>query len=457
MAGIGFSLRKILDHESLSRTVAAYTVAGIIGGGPWLIAILGIVSLSIIIAKLPVQREAITQFQISITYLIAGSLIFSGSAGNSFSRYAADQLFLNRPTYLISNLNGLILVVSAAAGVFSFFYVLFLFPQQDIVYRFLLMSCFVVLSNIWAVITLLTALKDYSIILKAFFLSYSIIVLLAYLLRNYGLDAFIFSFLLGQLVLLLSLLIVLYKEYPTNNIIDFHFMKKGNMYKILIFSGLFFNLAVWVDKFIFWYTESTSYSVIGPFRASLIYDLPIFIAYLCLLPGMAVFLLLVETNFSDYYTRFNDSIRYGKSLSYIQSTGEQVTTYALNIIYSIVKIQALTIILMFQFGEKILAYLNISILYYNLLYVAVIGTSLQVLLLAIIDILYYMDRRWDVFILSVSYFVLNLVLTLLSIYLGPFYYGFGFTCSLGIVCVVGMYFLNEEFKDLEYKVIMLRG
>lgn len=101
------------------------------------------------------------------------------------------------------------------------------------------MGSFVVLSNIWVVITLLTALKDYTIILKAFSLSYSIIVLLAYWLRHHGLDAFLFSFLIGQMVLLLNLLIVLYKEYPTNSIIDFHFMKKGSMYKLLIFSGLF--------------------------------------------------------------------------------------------------------------------------------------------------------------------------------------------------------------------------
>ncbi|AUH71670.1 exopolysaccharide Pel transporter PelG [Legionella sainthelensi] len=457
MAGIGFSLRKILNHESITRTIAAYTVAGVIGGGPWLISILGIISLSIIIARIPAQQEAITQFQISITYLIAGSLIFSSSAGNSFSRYAADQLFLNRSTYLISNLNGLILIISLGAGIFSFFFVLLFFSQQDIAYRLLIMGSFVVLSNIWAVITLLTAVKDYTIILKAFLLSYSIIVLLAYGLRNYGLDAFMFSFLVGQTVLLLNLLIVLYKEYPTNSIIDFHFLKKNSMYKILIFNGLFFNLGVWVDKFIFWYNDNTSYAVIGPFRASLIYDLPIFIAYLCLLPGMAVFLLLIETNFSDYYLRFNEAIRSGKSLSYIKITGNQVATYAFELIYSIVKIQALVIILMLQFGEKILAFLNISLLYYNLLYVAVIGTSLQIFLLAIIDILYYMDRRWYVFVVSISYFVLNLVFSLISVSLGPFYYGYGFTGSLACVCVLGMYFLNEGFNDLEYKVIMLRG
>ncbi|KTC85776.1 MULTISPECIES: exopolysaccharide Pel transporter PelG [Legionella] len=457
MAGIGFSLRKILNHESIARTFAAYSVAGIIGGGPWLASIISILILAILVAFIPADRLAITQFQVIITYLIAGSLIFSGSAGNSFSRYCSDQLFLNKATYLVSNLNGMMLIVTTVGGLLSFLFVLFFFPQQDICFRFLLMGSFISLSNIWVVVTLLTALKDYKIILQAFTGSYALVVILAYLLRNYGLDGFMFGFIVGQVFLLFILLLAIYKEYPTNSIIDFHFLEKGSLFKLLIISGFFFNLAIWIDKFIFWFNPSTSYPVIGVFRASWVYDIPIFLAYLCLLPGLAVFLLLVETDFSNYYNRFNESIRNGKSLAYIKIAGDQMISYAFNVISSIVKIQALTVILVFLFGERILQLLHISILYYNLLYVAVIGTSLQVVLLAINDILYYMDRRRDVFVLSLLYFILNVIFTPISIYLGPFYYGFGFTFALAIVCILGMYFLTEEFKELEYKVIMLRG
>lgn len=457
MAGIGFSLRKILNHDSLTRVAAAYAVAGIICGGPWLIAVMGIILLSVLVAVIPAYHQAIAQFQITITYLVAGSLILSGFAGNSFSRYVSDQLFLNRPTYIIPNLNGMMLVLTILSGALAFLMVLFLFPKQDIFFRAMFMGSFVVLCNIWVVISLLTGLKDYKIILLAFFSGYALIVGLSYTLRSFGLDAFMFGFLLGHLVLLLILLIAIYQEYISNAIIDFHFLKKNAMFKILIFSGFFFNLAIWIDKFVFWFNPTTSYPVIGFLRASWIYDLPIFIAYLCLLPGMAVFLLLMETNFSDYYTRFNESIRRGKSLSYITVAGEQMITYAFNVIYSIIKIQAITIIMVFQFGAKILSALHISLLYINLLYVAVIGTSLQIVLLAIINILYYMDRRVDILVISIAFFILNFIFTVVSIYLGPFYYGFGFTGALAIVCIYGMYLLSEEFTNLEYKVIMLRG
>lgn len=455
MAGIGFSLNKLLRHDSLTRTFAAYTVAGIISGGPWLISIFAISILALMVTAVPEYRQPIAQFQMSITYLIAGSLIFSGSVSNAFSRYASDQVFMNRSTYIISNLNGLMMIITTLGGVFAFFYVLYFFPEQDLLYRCLLIGNFIVLSNSWVVITLLTALKDYQLILKIFFVSYGVIVGLGYSLRGFGLDGFMFSFLIGQLVLLLTLFFAVYKEYPTNSIIDFHFLKKNSMFGLLICSGLFFNLAVWIDKFVFWYSPQTGYPVIGSFHASSLYDVPILIAYLCLLPGMAVFLLLIETDFADYYSNFNESIREGKSFACIQIAGDQMIAFAFNVIYSIIKIQALVIIIIFQFGEKILAFVHASVLYYNILNVAVIGTSLQVVLLAIIDILYYLDRRWDVFILSFLFFVLNLIFTPLSVHFGPFFYGYGFTCALAIVCTLGIYFLHEEFTDLEYKVIML--
>ena len=191
-------------------------------------------------------------------------------------------------------------------------------------------------------------------------------------------------------------------------------------------------------------------------RASVIYDLPIFIAYLLSLPGMAVFLLLLETNFADYYENFHEAIRSGKPLSYIKVSGEQMVNYALNVIYSIAKIQAITIIIVFQFGDKLLSLLHLSSAYNQLLFIAVIGTSFQVILLAIANILHYMDRLTDVLILAVIFFTLNLLFTIASIYLGPFYYGFGFTCALLVTCTYGVHLLNKEFTDIEYKVIMLR-
>jgi uncharacterized membrane protein len=456
MAGIGFSLHKILKHDTLTRIIAAYATAGIISSTPWIISILGILILGVFISTTPEYHPFVVQFQISITYIVAGSLMISGFAQNSFSRYVSDQLFLNKDSYVIPNFNGMSLVVTSIAGLFSFLLVLIFFPAQSIGYRLLFMANFVTLSNLWVIVNLLTGLKDYLLIVKAFLVSYLVIVLLGFFLRTFGLEGLMLAYLLGQLLLVILLMVALYRQYPTNRFIEFHCFKKNNIYIRLMISGLLFNVAVWVDKFVFWYSPETSYAVIGPLRGSLFYDVPIFLAYLSVAPGMGVLLFLIETNFSNYYEQFYEAIRSGKSLSYIQMVKNQMISHAYHVIYSIIKIQAVIIILIFQWGDRILSWFHISIVYKNLLYVDVIGTSLQVIFLGILNLLYYMDRRRETLILSGLFLILNTGLSLISIQMGPFYYGFGFTVALAITCTYGMYRLDDELNHLEYKAIMLR-
>ena len=423
---------------------------------PWIIAILSIMILSLFIGNSPNYHQIVVQFQITITYLVAGSLIISGVAQHSFSRFVADELYVNNTSSIIPNVHGIICLVSTLAGCLSFVFVLCFFPLQSIVFRFLFIGCFVTLSNLWIIINLLTGLKDYTIIILAFIVSYTSIVLLGFLLRHLGLEGLLFSYFFGQLELIALLMSALYYQYPANKTIEFHFLKKNKMYKILMVSGLCFNLAVWVDKFVFWYTPITSHHIIGPLRSSLFYDVPIFIAYLTVTPGMAVLFFLVETNFSEYYLRFHEAIRDGQSLRYIQIMRDQMINHAYQVIYAIVKIQTVTLILVFQMGDEILTLFHISTIYKNLLFIDVIGTSFQVILLAILNLLYYMDRKEETLLLTILFFVLNLSLSILSIQIGPFYYGFGFTSALIITCTYGMYLLEKQFCDLEYKLIMLR-
>jgi hypothetical protein len=43
----------------------------------------------------------------------------------------------------------------------------------------------------------------------------------------------------------------------------------------------------------------------------------VFLAYLSIIPGMAVFLVRIETDFVEYYDKFYDAVRSGGSLEYI--------------------------------------------------------------------------------------------------------------------------------------------
>ena len=86
----------------------------------------------------------------------------------------------------------------------------------------------------------------------------------------------------------------------------------------LVAIGLLYNLGIWIDKFMFWYAPSTGQPVIGPLHASIIYDIPVFLAYLAIIPGMAGFLVRIETDFVEYYDAFYNAVRGGSSLEHIE-------------------------------------------------------------------------------------------------------------------------------------------
>ncbi|MEQ1668845.1 MAG: exopolysaccharide Pel transporter PelG, partial [Sulfuriferula sp.] len=93
MAGIGFEIKKILRRDSYLSLFTAYAYAGIIGSGPWVLSILGVLIIGLMSLSVVVPNILITQFQVTVTHLIAMSLILTGFLQLGFTRYIADRLF----------------------------------------------------------------------------------------------------------------------------------------------------------------------------------------------------------------------------------------------------------------------------------------------------------------------------------------------------------------------------
>ena len=117
MAGIGFELRRLLRKNTLVGLIEAYAYAGVIGSGPWVFSIVGILLVGIFSASVVVPSYLVTQFQTSVTYLVAGSLILTGFVQLAFTRFVSDRLFEKRKDLILPNLHGLLLVVVAVASV----------------------------------------------------------------------------------------------------------------------------------------------------------------------------------------------------------------------------------------------------------------------------------------------------------------------------------------------------
>ena len=100
--------------------------------------------------------------------------------------------------------------------------------------------------------------------------------------------------------------------------------------------------------------------------------------------------------------------------------------------------------------------IGISVLYLPLLHIDVISASLQVLFLGILNIFFYLDRRWTVLALTAAMVVANGVFTWGTLMLGPNTYGYGFALALLVVVVVAMQLLDRRLDALEYETYMLQ-
>ncbi|HIO91412.1 MAG TPA: histidine kinase [Leucothrix mucor] len=457
MAGIGFELKKLLKDDSWFGLLKTYTYAGAISSGPWVLSILGIMLIGMM--SLASQNTAdlwVTEFLVSVTWLMSFSLVLSGLLQLVFTRFMADQIYLKNDHIILPNFISALGLVTLVSGIIGALLWVTLFKELDFLYNLLMLMSFVLLCNVWLVVIFVAGMRRYKAILKVFFISYASIVLLSIVLKFLGTQGLLLSFMLGHTILFLSLLTMIFQEFDADRLFRFDFLKSKNIYLILIPIGLFFNLGVWIDKWIFWFVPSTSDSVNDVLRASIIYDLPIFLAYLSIIPGMASFLLRVETDFVGTYKSYYEAVNGAATLNEIKNKRSKMTLSIRNAYLEIIKVQGVTLLLFFLMAKDIIKWLDLSPLYTHLYYIDLLSTAVQVLFLATLNIFFYFNLLKQALYLTLGLFILNAIFTSLSILLGPAFYGYGFALAIFITTIIGMYVLSEKLNRLEYITFMLQ-
>lgn len=453
MAGIGFELRKHLREESYTDLFRAYLTAGLIGSGPWIISIGSMLAIGYASRRFARDPQHVTTFLATVTHLMSTSLIVSGFMQLMFTRFVADRLFAKKPESVAPNVLGALLVVTLVSGAIGTFVSATMFTGY-LAYRVLLIVAFVVLCNLWVVSVLLSGMKAYRTVVAVFAGGYAITVGTAVLLSRLGLAGYLAGFCLGHIAMLFAMLSLVLKEYPAREFLRFEFLRRKNIFLELVFAGGLFNLAIWADKFVFWENTVTSDELVGPIRYSVVYDVPIFVAYLSLIPGMAVFFVRIETDFAEQYERFFTAVREGDTLSEIQRLRDGLVDAARAGVYDIFRIQGLTAAVLLLAAPQILGAFQIPSFYSYLFQIDVVAVGFQVVLLGIFTILFYLDYRKLVLALAVLFLVLNVGCSIASLSLGPRFYGFGFAVAVSVTGLAALAALSRRLDRLEYETFM---
>ena len=100
--------------------------------------------------------------------------------------------------------------------------------------------------------------------------------------------------------------------------------------------------------------------------------------------------------------------------------------------------------------------MGISTLYLPLLFVDVVGAGIQVVLLGVLNVLFYLDQRRIVLGLTGLMLASNAALSALTLHLGAAWYGYGFALAMLITVLVAVWILDRRLEALEYETFMLQ-
>jgi uncharacterized membrane protein len=452
MAGIGFELRRLLAPRTYGAIARACGYAGIIASGPWLSSVLGVSAVGLLGARTLPQQQ-VTAFLVSVTWLMAASLVFTGPLQLLLSRFVADRVYEEKPEQILPNLFGALCLTTAASGLCG----ALLAPLfEGALLRVLLVASFTVLCDLWVVVLLLSGMKAFRPILGVFLAGYALSALATIPLRTLGTEGLLAAFLLGEAAMLFALLALLLRSYPAGRLTAFAFLDRRQAFYGLALTGLVYNLGIWADKLAFWLDPRTSSPALGPLRFSIVYDLPIFFAYLSVVPGAAIFLLRVETDFAEQHRLFYALVREGGTLQDIEARKAGMVRAARQGLADICKVQGASALFAWLLAPRLLPLLHVSTLYLPLLGVDLLAVGLQVLMLAVLTLLFYLDKRAIALGLCLLFAGSNAALSWLSIRLGPQLYGYGFALSVLLTCAAGLPLLARKLDRLEYETFMLQ-
>jgi uncharacterized membrane protein len=448
MAGIGFRLKRLIVEDTGTGWLRAHLYGAVLAAGPWLLSIGTLGTLALLSRDL-IGDAAHARFQVIVVYTYTFSLITTGGAHMVVTRQLADELYVGRIGTLVVSYRftvGVTALAHLALG--ALFYALA--PGLEPALRVFGVMLLVVVSCIWMVMIYLGAAQDYASVVAAFFAG-SLVSLLAALAlgRGLGTTGYLGGFLLGQAGILFVLCARVERELAAVRIPEAVNLTHAFVrYPELIAAGLLYNAAIAVDRIAFWIAP-TGRPIAGWFHASL-YDAPIFLCYLSVVPSLAIFLVSVETDFYDRYREYYGVATKHGTLQQVLEAKRAMTACLRGSLRRLLVAQAPLTLLLMALAPWIAAGLGLDGLQLGILRCGLVGALLHVLCLFGGIVLLYFDRRRAAAEVAGVFLAGNAVFTVITLLVGPRSYGLGYPLAALLGCVWAYHRIEQTLDDLEY-------
>ena len=454
MAGIGFQLRNLSRSRTYAGQAGAYFSAAIISAGPWMISILSLMLLNWLLhIELPGDETTahIRLFTASVTHVYAFALVLTGPFQILLSRYTADQYSLKTPEKVFPSFRGGIMVTTLLSGGVGGLFFIGCVPGPSWAFQVGSAALLVYVSCIFVASVYLSVLREYHRIVFAFFIGYGVSVACAwYLAQRYQITGAMAGLVIGHLVLFSLLTWNIRREIGHGAGSAFAFLQAARKFPDLMLCGLFYNLGIWIDKFLFWWLSHSNLQVSGALYAAPDYDLAIYLSLLSIVPGMAVFILEVETSFAERFQAYFEAVNLGRSMEEITAAKQRIILSLQTGFNRLLKVQGLTTALLVISAGHLSSWFHVGHVQAGIFRITLFGAFLLMAFLAMLTVLFYFNDRFGALLSSFVFMAANGGLSLLTVLRDEAWYGFGFVVASGLGLFIAALRVNQRLRDLEY-------
>jgi len=447
MAGIGFELRKMITTDpGVVARARAYISAGLISAGPWIMTMVGVWFMGIFRPQLTDVQE-FESFRALVTYAFAFSLMTVGGLQMSVTRQLADFLYRNEydevlPAFstsmvLVAALQAVVAAVFCGAAGFS------------VALSLIAIVLYVVVSLNWLALIWLTCVRQHDWI----FIAYLAGLLATWLATRMfgdglGLETALAAYTSGQALTLTILIGVVMRGTEASATRSFAILGCLKRYPELVLAGFFYSAAIWIDKMIFWFSEGVS--SYGLIRFHPLYDSCCFLAYITVLPALALNLIHVETSFYERYRSYYAAILHGLPMSAVTRRRTEMIANLREGAIVLLRVQGAITVACLVFAPQLIELFELPPAAIHVFRLACVGALFHVFLLIATLVLLYFDLRTRAMLASFTFLLLNGLLTRISVELGVEYYGLGYAISALLCLGLVMLLLSNGLRDIDY-------
>ncbi len=309
MAGIGFELQRLLKKESIGSFFKVALAGIIIVAGPWLVAILGIFLIDRIAHFALPEHQSL--FMSVIIYTYAVSLFLFGGLHYVFTRFLSDLIYLEKNREAGSALVFICVVIAllaSAIAIPALWGINLPNLSHPILFKAAALCFFIAVNVLWILMIFISLSKRYMVILLTFLTGMACSVMgLRVLGRIYGLGGAMLGFSLGQLLTVALLgALALWEYRPARFLATVkEFFLNIPRHGYLLLAGLFYYWGIWIDKLVFWFFLGSPIEG-TPFKLFQVYDMPVYLSNLAMIPGLIYFVVICET---DFYVRLKEFLQ----------------------------------------------------------------------------------------------------------------------------------------------------